>query len=59
MPWGYFLIIDEINFDLFSKGFTQKSNAYEEIRTKFKMTKQRLWNMFDIGEMWRKMANCA
>jgi hypothetical protein len=33
---------------LFAKGITQKSNAYEQTRTKFKMEKQRFWKMFDV-----------
>lgn len=45
---------------LFSKGITQKSNAYEQTRTKFKMTKQRFWNMFDVVHAdWAKLKDKA
>ena len=45
---------------LFSKGTTQKSNAYEQTRTKFKMSKQRFWKMFDVVHSdWAKLKDKA
>lgn len=45
---------------LFSQGVTQKSNAYEQIRTKFKMTKQRFWKMFNVVHSdWAKLKDKA
>lgn len=45
---------------LFSKGITQKSDAYGQIRTKFSMGRSRFWKTFDIVHSdWAKLKDKA
>ena len=45
---------------LFSKGITQKSDAYGQIRTKFSMGRSRFWKMYDsVHADWAKLKDKA
>jgi len=45
---------------LFNKGITQKTNAYNEIRIKFKMSKQRFLQAFDsVHQEWAHLKDQA